>query len=249
MTAGRMEEAYRIEGAERRGRWIVTCDHATNRVPDWVAGGDLGLPASDMGRHIAYDIGALGVSETLAEALDSPMVSSRFSRLVIDPNRGEQDPTLLMRLYDGTLIPGNRHADDADLTRRLERLYRPYHDAIAQTVASRARPVYCAIHTFTPQLRGRGPRPWEVAILYAEDARLAAPFVAACRAEGWLTGDNQPYTGDLPGDSVDRHAVQRGIPNVLIEIRQDLVATPSQQREWGLRLAPVLQTVLADTGL
>ena len=243
------QQAYDIDGADRPGRWIVTCDHATNLVPDWVSGGDLGLPAEDMARHIAYDIGALGVSRVLAEALDSPMVASRFSRLVIDPNRGEQDPTLLMRLYDGTLIPGNRHADAADLTRRLERLHRPYHEAIARTVESRERPAYCAIHTFTPQLRGRPLRPWEIAVLYAEDARLAAPFVAACRAEGWLTGDNQPYTGKLPGDSVDRHAVQKGHPNVLIEIRQDLVATPSQQREWGLRLAPVLQKVLDETGL
>ena len=243
------QQAYHIDGAERPGRWVVTCDHATNHVPDWVSGGDLGLPAEDMARHIAYDIGALGVSDVLAEALNSPMVASRFSRLVIDPNRGEQDPTLLMRLYDGTLIPGNRHADAADLTRRLDRLYRPYHEAIARTVESRARPVYCAIHTFTPRLRGRPPRPWEIAILYADDARLAAPFVTACRAEGWLTGDNQPYTGDLPGDSVDRHAVQRGHPNVLIELRQDLIETPDQQAEWAARLAPLLQRVLDDSTL
>ena len=86
--------AYEIEGADRPGRWLVTCDHATNHVPDWVAGGDLGLPAADMGRHIAYDIGAAGVTRHLAALLDSPTILSRFSRLVIDPNRGEDDPTL-----------------------------------------------------------------------------------------------------------------------------------------------------------
>ncbi|RYH04258.1 N-formylglutamate amidohydrolase [Salipiger sp. IMCC34102] len=238
------DDAFNIEGADRPGRWVVTCDHATNIVPDWVNGGDLGLPTADMGRHIAYDIGALGVARGLGAALDSPVVSSRFSRLVIDPNRGEQDPTLLMRLYDGTLIPGNRHADEGDLTTRLERLYRPYHDAIARTVESRDRPVYCAIHSFTPQLRGRPLRPWEIAVLYAEDARLAASVVQACREEGWLTGDNQPYTGKLPADSVDRHAIQRGHPNILIELRQDLIETPEQQADWAGRLAPLLQRVL-----
>ncbi|MCB5199163.1 N-formylglutamate amidohydrolase [Loktanella sp. TSTF-M6] len=243
------QESYDIVGADRPGRWIVTCDHATNIVPDWIHGGDLGLPAADMNRHIAYDIGAEGVANGLAAALDSPMIATRFSRLVIDPNRGEQDPTLLMRLYDGTVIPANRAADSADLTQRLERLYRPYHAAVADLVAQRDNPVFCAIHSFTPQLKGRAPRPWEVAILYADDARLAAPLVQACRDAGWVTGDNQPYSGNLPGDSVDRHAHQHGIPNILIELRHDLITTPQDQALWAGRLAPILKQVLADTGL
>ena len=89
---------YFIEGAARNGRWLVTCDHATNTVPDFVNGGDLGLPSEDMQRHIAWDVGALGMARALGAALDGPVVSSNFSRLVIDPNRGEDDPTLVMRL-------------------------------------------------------------------------------------------------------------------------------------------------------
>ncbi len=85
----------------------MTCDHASNAVPRGL-GGSLGLPAEDMARHIAYDVGAAGVSAELARLLDAPALLSRFSRLVIDPNRGEDDPTLLMKLYDGTIIPGNR---------------------------------------------------------------------------------------------------------------------------------------------
>ncbi|MBS1302401.1 N-formylglutamate amidohydrolase [Loktanella sp. SALINAS62] len=242
-------DAYQIDGADRPGRWIITCDHATNLVPAWVSGGDLGLPTADMNRHIAYDIGAEGLSRHIAAALDSPMISSRFSRLVIDPNRGEQDPTLLMRLYDGTVIPANRAADAAELTQRLERLHRPYHSAIADLVDQRPDPVYCAIHSFTPKLTGREARPWEVAILYGQDARLAVPLVQACRAAGWVTGDNQPYTGNLPGDSVDRHAIQRGIPNILIEVRHDLIDTPDGQALWAGRLAPILEQVLANSGL
>ncbi|MFZ3581658.1 N-formylglutamate amidohydrolase [Loktanella sp. DJP18] len=243
------QTAYEISGVDRPGRWLITCDHATNVVPDWVGGGDLGLPHAEMGRHIAYDIGALGVAQGLGEALKSPVVASRFSRLVIDPNRGEQDPTLLMKLYDGTVIPANARADEAELTRRLQLLHRPYHRAVADLAASRRDPVICAIHSFTPQLKGRLPRPWEVGVLYAADARLAQPFIAACRAQGWTTGDNQPYTGHLPGDSIDRHALQHGRLNLLIEVRHDLIDTPAGQAAWAARLAPILAQVLADTGL
>jgi predicted N-formylglutamate amidohydrolase len=241
--------AYEIEGADRPGRWLVTCDHATNHVPDWVQGGDLGLPAADMGRHIAYDIGAAGVTRHLAALLDSPTILSRFSRLVIDPNRGEDDPTLLMRLYDGTIIPANRHAGPQDLAERLDRLYRPYHDAYADLAAKMQRPAICAIHSFTPRLRSRAPRPWEIGVLFAHDDRLAKPFIAACRAQGWCTGENEPYAGHLPGDAIDRHALQHGRPNVLIELRQDLIADQAGQMAWADRLAPILQSVLKDSQL
>jgi predicted N-formylglutamate amidohydrolase len=242
--------AYEIDGETRPGRWLVTCDHATNAVPSWVGGGDLGLPAEDMGRHIAYDVGAAGLTRALAAALNGPALLSTFSRLVIDPNRGEDDPTLLMRLYDGTIIPANRHATDADLHERLDRLYRPYHGAYAG-LASRSGTVICAVHSFTPQLRGRPPRPWHVGILHSHlDSRLAIPLIDRLRAEPDLCiGDNEPYLGHLPGDSIDRHALSHHRPNVLIELRNDLIATPAQQAQWAARLAPILTETLAGTGL
>ncbi len=243
--------AYEIIGDDRSSRWLVTCDHASNAVPDWVAGGDLGLPPADMGRHIAYDLGSAGLTRALARHLDAPAVLSRFSRLVIDPNRGEDDPTLLMKLYDGTIIPANRHAGAMELEQRLDRLYLPYHDALARTAARRADTVICAIHSFTPQLRGRSPRPWQIGILYSHlDERLALPLIARLRAEPDLTvGDNEPYAGHLPGDAIDRHALRTGRPNVLIELRQDLIADPQNQEAWAARLTPILQSVLTETGL
>lgn len=243
------DDPFEIIGADRPGRWLVACDHATNFVPDWVHGGDLGLPAADMERHIAYDIGAAGVTRQLAAALDSPAILSNFSRLVCDPNRGEDDPTIMMRLYDGTIIPGNRHADDAEKEERLRRLYRPYHAAYADLANKITDPVICAVHSFTPRLQGRNPRPWEIGVLYAEDDRLARDFLQACRDAGWVTGDNQPYAGHLPGDAVDRHALQHGRPNVLIELRQDLITDEAGQTLWANRLASVLSDVLAQSGL
>ncbi len=243
------DDAFEIIGADRPGRWLVACDHATNHVPDWVHGGDLGLTPADMDRHIAYDIGAAGVTRHLATLLDSPAILSRFSRLVVDPNRGEDDPTIMMRLYDGTIIPGNRHADEAERAERIRRLYHPYHAAYADLATHMENPVICAVHSFTPRLQGRHPRPWEVGILYADDDRLAQPFLAACRAQGWCVGDNEPYAGHLPGDAVDRHALQHGRPNVLIELRHDLIADAAGQTLWAERLAPILSDVLTQSGL
>lgn len=242
------DRAYEIIGEDRGGRWLVTCDHATNRVPDWVAGGDLGIAAEDMARHIAYDVGAAGVTKALAERLGSPAILTDFSRLVIDPNRGEDDPTLVMRLYDGTIIPANRAAGPEAVEERLSRLHRPYHAALARLAARRPDTVILAIHSFTPRLNGRPPRPWQIGVLYSHiDARLSQVLLARLAREADLcTGDNEPYLGHLPGDSVDRHALKPGRHNTLIELRNDLIATPEQQAAWAERLAPILEAALAE---
>lgn len=241
-------DAYEIIGKDRPGRWLVTCDHASNRVPDWVGGGDLGIDPADMARHIAYDVGAAGLADALGQALDSPVICSAFSRLVIDPNRGEQDPTLLMKLYDGTIIPANRHAGAAEVAERLARLYHPYHAAYARLAARQADTVIVAVHSFTPCLRGRPPRPWQVGILYSHlDDRLSLPLIAGLQdVPGLCVGDNEPYAGHLPGDAIDRHALQPGRHNTLIEVRNDLIGTAADQRDWAALLAPLLRQALTQ---
>jgi predicted N-formylglutamate amidohydrolase len=240
--------AFNILGEDRPGRWLVTCDHASNRVPDWVNGGDLGIPAEDMARHIAWDVGAAGLACALGEQLNSPVILSDFSRLVIDPNRGEDDPTLVMKLYDGTIIPANRHAGAEEVERRLDRLYRPYHSAYARLAALRPDRVIVAIHSFTPCLKGRSPRPWHVGVLYSHlDERFSKPLIARLQAEtGLCIGDNEPYSGHLPGDAIDRHALRLGRHNTLIELRNDLIGTPAEQAHWAARLAPILTEVMED---
>lgn len=235
-------EAFEIFGAARRGLWLVTCDHATNRVPDWL-GGSLGIAPEDMARHIAYDVGARGLAIALGVALDSPVICSDFSRLVIDPNRGEDDPTLVMKLYDGTIIPANRHVGLPEVEERLTRLYRPYHAAYAALAGDKA---ILAIHSFTPALKGRPPRPWHIGVLHSPaDERLSRTVIAQFQTvPEWCVGDNEPYDGHLPGDAIDRHALQPGRHNTLIEVRNDLIATEVAQAEWAARLAPMLSTAL-----
>ncbi len=241
-----MQEAYQIEGEARPGRWLITCDHASNAVPEWIAGGDLGIGPEDMARHIAWDVGAWGVAQWLGRLLDSPVIGSCFSRLVIDPNRGEDDPTLVMKLYDGTIIPANRHVGQTETTERLSRLYRPYHSALARLAGRQADTVIVAVHSFTPCLKGRPPRPWQVGVLYSHlDDRLSVPLIRRLGEEPDLcVGDNEPYSGHLPGDAIDRHALQTGRLNTLIELRNDLIATEAGQAEWAGRLAPILSQVL-----
>ncbi len=243
------DRPYHIHHGDRISRWLVTCDHATNRVPDCL-GGTLGIAAADMARHIAYDVGAAGLALHLADRLDAPAILTDFSRLVIDPNRGEDDPTLVMKLYDGTIIPANRSVDADETERRLFAFHRPYHEAYEGLAARRADTVICAVHSFTPRLNGRAPRPWQVGILYSHlDDRLARPLIDRLVAEGIVTGDNEPYLGHLDGDSIDRHALQPGRPNILIELRNDLIAHEDGQIAWADRLAPILVDVLEGSGL
>ena len=228
---------------------LLICDHASNIVPESVNGGTLGLPDHDMNRHIAYDVGARGVTAHLAELLDAHAVLSRFSRLVIDPNRGEDDPTILMKLYDGSIIPGNRHADAAEKERRLAAFYRPYHNAlnrqIDHMIAQGRSPAIVSIHSFTKQLKNRPPRPWHLGVLWDKDDRLVRPFIDYFRNDPDICiGDNEPYSGELQGDTLYFHATSRGLPHILIEVRNDLIDTPEGQKKWAARIAPALWVAL-----
>ncbi len=227
---------------------VFLCDHASNRVPPCVGEGSLGLPKEDMERHIAFDIGARGVTLELARLMGGASILSRFSRLVIDPNRGEDDPTLLMRLYDGTIIPGNRHADDAEIERRLDQFHRPYHQAIGETLdAMEEDPIIVSIHSFTPKLRGRADRPWHIGVLSADDRRIADPLLERLKAEPDIcVGDNEPYVGKLEGDCMSQHGLDRGLPHVLIEIRNDLIEDPRGEQLWAAKLAPILDDVFKE---
>lgn len=227
---------------------LFLCDHASNRVPACTNGGTLGLPQTDMDRHIAFDIGARGVALKLAEQMQGTAICSTFSRLVIDPNRAEDDPTLIMQLYDGTVVPGNHRLDEAERNRRLQAFHRPYHGAISETIdAMTAPPTLISVHSFTPKLRGKPDRPWHIGVLSADDRRLADPLLARLRREVDIcTGDNEPYIGKLEGDCMAQHALSRGLPHVLIEIRNDLIADDAGEALWSERLAQVLTDTLEE---
>jgi predicted N-formylglutamate amidohydrolase len=242
---------FRVIAGKVGGGLLVVCDHADNALPEPY--GSLGLPPPELTRHIAYDPGAAAVSEGLARRLGAPAVLSRFSRLLIDANRGEDDPTLIMRLSDGTIIPGNAHVDAAERARRIAGFHAPYHAAVDAALdaalATGVPPAIVSIHSFTPVWRGK-PRPWHAGVLWDADHRLALPLLKALRAdEALVVGDNEPYSGAVANDSMWRHGAARGLANVIVEVRQDLISDPAGAEAWAARLAGLLEPILAEPEL
>jgi predicted N-formylglutamate amidohydrolase len=243
------EDSYTILPGCADAGLVVLCDHAGNALPpDY---GTLGLPADQLARHIAYDIGAAAVTRALATALDAPAVLTRYSRLLIDPNRGRDDPTQIMRLSDGAVIPGNRHLDEAEREKRGRLYYEPYHRAIAGVIdaciAGGTAPALLSIHSFTESWKTVA-RPWHVGVLWDEkDTRLAQPLLDRFFAEGDLiVGENEPYPGQYEGDTLWQHGTSRNLANAIIEIRQDLIRDAQGQAQWGQRLSRIVGSILGD---
>ena len=238
-----------VEPAARKAAMLFVCDHASNRVPQ--AYGTLGLEEGQFAAHIAYDIGAAQVTRALAQAYGAPAVLAAWSRLLIDLNRGADDPTLVMKLSDGRIIPGNRDADAAEVAKRIDLFYRPYHAAITEQIAKLREngivPTIISMHSFTPVWKGFR-RPWDVGVLWDKDGRLAHPLMAALARAGFTVGDNEPYKGELEGDCMYVHGSLNGLPHVLIEIRQDLIATPDAAAKFAARLKPILDEALREMG-
>ena len=246
--AAEKAEAYEVVAGSASRGLVILCDHASNAMPP--SYGTLGLPHAELERHIGWDIGTAGVTRHLSRLLSAPAVMTRVSRLLIDTNRGEDDPTLIMRLSDGAIIPGNRHLDEAERERRIARWYRPYHDTIrrviAQVATSGRPPVLLGMHSFTDVWKG-APRPWHVGVLWERDRRIAIPLLKALREDGDLVvGDNEPYPGQYEGDTMWQHGTRPGLPFCSLEIRQDLIRDASGQLAWGERLARIMARVLDD---
>ncbi|GIL02620.1 MAG: N-formylglutamate amidohydrolase [Alphaproteobacteria bacterium] len=240
-----MDEAFNpvetIDGDLSRGL-VLLCDHARAELP--TPYGRLGLAPAEFGRHIAYDIGARAVTLGLAGRLGVPAVLTTYSRLLIDPNRGEDDPTLVMRLSDGTVIPGNHPISAGETAYRIGAFHRPYHDAIDDLIdralAAGVVPAIFSVHSFTDTWQGR-KRDWQVAVLWDADPRFAKPLIGELEAVGGLTvGDNEPYDGALRNDTMYRHCTRRGLAHALIEIRQDLIGDEPGVARWVDLLAPIL---------
>lgn len=239
-------ETFEILPGRADAGLMLVCDHAGNAFPEGY--GTLGLAPTEIKRHIAYDIGAADVVRGMAAALGVPAVLTRYSRLLIDPNRGADDPTLIMRLSDGAVIPGNKLLDAAERRKREQLYYAPYHRAIDAVIdrclAAGVPPAILSLHSFTESWKGVS-RPWHAGVLWDKDERLARPLLEALYAENDLiVGDNQPYTGRLEGDCMWQHGTQRGLAHAIIEVRQDLIRDGKGQAAWAARLTRLMRGLL-----
>ncbi len=228
--------------------FFLVCDHASNHVPAELD--SLGLLPEQLELHIAYDIGAAAMTRRLAELLHAPAVLAGFSRLVIDANRVTDHETSIVAVSDGVEVPGNRHLGEAERRRRIARYFEPYHQAVARglkaALARGERPIFVSLHSFTAVMQGF-QRPWQVGILWDRDDSLAAPLIRALAARGLTVGDNQPYSGGTDfGYTMQHHALPPGLPQVLIEVRQDLISTESDAWAWATLLAEELKALAAQ---
>jgi predicted N-formylglutamate amidohydrolase len=239
--------AVEVVNAGATGSAVLVCDHASNRVPRRL--GDLGLEAVQLADHIGWDPGAADVARRLSAHLDAPLLLSGYSRLVVDCNRPLGNPESIAEQSAGVPVPGNRGLSFRERDMRIDALFRPYHDAIRRLLDARPhRPsLLLSIHSFTPVLNGR-PRPWDIGISYGRDRRLAALLLGALARKGGLTvGDNQPYPVEDDIDyTIPHHGEGRGLPCVMIEIRQDGIRTAAGAAVWAERLANAYRLIEAE---
>lgn len=219
-----------IEG--KRQDILLLCDHASNTVPADV---NLDIAPELLNLHIAADIGADPLTRSLAARLDAPAILATVSRLVIDLHREPDHVSLIPHRSDGHWIPGN---DPVDRAGRIARFHAPYHRLLARRIRAQRPKLILSIHSFTPCLEHGGTdRPWQVGILYNRDARAARPAIDFFREQGFVTGDNEPYSGRLLNATLNRHAEANGIPSVAIEVRNDLIRDAAGVERWSQTLA------------
>jgi len=225
-----------------RSPFLLTCDHYGRLIPRVL--GDLGLPESELTRHIAWDVGIAGVAESLSDHLGAHLIAQRYSRLVIDCNRPPCAASSIPRISEATTIPGNEGlAREATETRR-QAVFDPYHRRIDEVINHRLHAglptVLVSLHSFTPIYAGIA-RPWHIGTLYHRDTHLPPQMLKYLRAEADLVvGDNEPYAvSDETDYTIPVHGEMRGLMNTGIEIRQDLIEDQAGQHQWADRLARI----------
>lgn len=230
---------------------LFLCDHATPFIPRAMQ--KLGVEDHHLNRHVAYDIGIKAVTEGLANHFGARAIFSNFSRLIVDPNRKLDNETLIPEVSDGCAVPANMNLCPKEREARLQTFYWPYQNTIATTLDRMLDagqvPVIISMHSMTHEMNGE-PRPWMISALWNEDDRIPVPFMERLQARGIPCGDNVPYSGrDGHGYTMETHADKRGLPNLLIEVRQDLIGHEAGVAEWTATLAEVLEETLSCPSL
>lgn len=221
---------------------VLICDHASNFIPREYQG--LGLGEDMLSTHIAWDIGAEGLTRKLSKILDAPAILARHSRLLVDTNRELHDPTLILSVSDGVRIYGNENIGDAEREKRIKNYHHPFHAACDELILPKRKhqPLIIGIHTFTRTFGGI-TRNLELAVLWNQDRRLAEKFGVAFEKLGFSVGWNEPYSGEDFFCSMDRHGHDNGLLHTTLEVRQDLVAEEAGQDKFAEIIATAYREI------
>ncbi len=223
---------------------IIACEHASNFIPSEFE--NLGIDDKTQQSHIAWDIGALAVAKEISALLDAPLVAQCVSRLVYDCNRS---PDARDTIRDTAIekseiynIPGNKGISAAERTARKNKYYEPFREELANIIKSHTATAKSAalitIHSFTP-IFGDEKRNMDIGIIHDSDSRLADEIITIANSDkSFDIRRNEPYG---PDDNVTftivEHAVSQGLLNVMIEIRNDLIADSDAQKSMAQKLA------------
>lgn len=246
---------YRIENAKGSAPVLIVCDHASNRVPK--ALNNVGLSKADLEKHIAWDPGTENIGRYMSEKLDAAAFFATYSRIVVDVNRGERSPECMREVSDHVQVPGNKGLSAAQKRQRLDEIFWPYHRALTGQIKNYLKkgivPVIVSLHSFTPEMDGF-KRPWHIGVLWNKEEEIARRVVENLRAQnpGMVVGENEPYTlkqANLSKNTIKTHAEDTGLPYVIVEFRQDLVATKRDALKWGRIFLEALAPILMDEGL
>ena len=238
-----------VERPEAAGGVVFVCEHASKTMPASL--GDLGLDAEALESHIAWDIGALPVARGLSKALDGTLVAQAYSRLAYDCNRPPESPGAVPEKSEVFVVPGNMGLTGPERQARVKGLYEPFHAALEGVLDRRAAlgqpTVLVTVHSFTPVYFGEN-RDGHLGILHDTDQRFADAMLEAADEAGLdLVRRNYPYdASDGVTHTLQRHAIVRGIPNVMLEIRNDLIADETGQKEWVDIVAGLIRRALAN---
>jgi predicted N-formylglutamate amidohydrolase len=240
-----------VRNPEGKAKCLLICDHASASVPAKL--GRMGLEDEDFQRHYTVDIGAGGVTEALSDLLDAPAVLCNYSRVVVDTNRPLDHPTAFVTSGEGKPIPGNLFLSEEDRACRVAEIYNPFHDTLRAEIDKFLMrgeiPILLAVHSFTPVFF-KQKRPWEFGVLWVQDRRISDPMISHFKGLGYNVGDNQPYDARaISGTTINRHGDDRKLPNVLVEIRNDMLRDAAGIQKWAGELNVFMQQILEDESL
>lgn len=249
VSHNRFDAPVAVENPGGSSEVLIVCEHASNHFPD--AFGTLGLSDADRSAHIAWDPGALGLARALSARLDATLVRATVSRLIYDLNRPPHAIGAMPARSELFDIPGNAALDAAARLRRTEAIYLPFHARLHAEIAARIAggrpPVIVTIHSFTPVYFGT-PRAVEFGVIHDADPELSLATVEAARALTDLRVElNEPYSAaDQVTHTLRLQATPYGLRNVMLEIRNDLIATPGAEEAMADKLVPVLRRAMGE---